>query len=150
MRTPISSPRCCSKQPWLRPSPLSFLDKPGLHVVCRAVLNEVSKCFPTMLWLKYMASFIVPFVFDRPMVDVARRAVLSEVSKRFPTMLFSVRSLNAPQARFGLVECLNHDMLQPYPVLHEKSGQLVSPPEVRHEICHAVASLSQEVLQCPS
>ena len=58
-----------------------------------------------------------------------RRALLSEVSKRFPTMLFTMRALEAPQTRFGLVECLGHDMLQPYPVLHEKGDHLVpSPP----------------------
>lgn len=27
------------------------------------------------------------------------------------------------RARLGLVECVNHDLLQPYPVLHEKSGK---------------------------
>lgn len=54
------------------------------------------------------------------------RGLLSEVSKRFPTMLFTIRALNLPQARFGLVECLGHDMLQPYPVLHERNGQLVA------------------------
>ena len=54
-----------------------------------------------------------------------RRTLFSEISKRFPTMPFSLRSLEAPNARFGLVECLNHGLLHPYPVLHEKPDQLV-------------------------
>ena len=30
------------------------------------------------------------------------------------------------QLRLGLVECVNHGLLQPYPVLHEKAGELVA------------------------
>ncbi len=30
------------------------------------------------------------------------------------------------QLRLGLVECLNHGLLHPYPVLHEKAGELVA------------------------
>lgn len=56
----------------------------------------------------------------------ASRALFSEVNKRFPTMPFALRSLEAAQARFGLVECLNHGLLHPYPVLHEKPDQLVA------------------------
>jgi hypothetical protein len=33
------------------------------------------------------------------------------------------RALEEKRARLGLVECVNHDLLQPYPVLHEKPGQ---------------------------
>lgn len=32
------------------------------------------------------------------------------------------RALEEKRARLGLVECVNHDLLEPYPVLHEKSG----------------------------
>ncbi|GAX82493.1 hypothetical protein CEUSTIGMA_g9920.t1 [Chlamydomonas eustigma] len=64
----------------------------------------------------------------------ASRAVFSEVNKRYPTMPFTLRALVegvdnkdlAKQMRLGMVECLNHQMLQPYPVLHEKPGDLVS------------------------
>ena len=64
----------------------------------------------------------------------ASRAVFSEVSKRYPSMPFSLRALVegvenkdlAKQMRLGMVECLNHQMLQPYPVLHEKTGDLVA------------------------
>ena len=54
------------------------------------------------------------------------RALFSEVNKRFPTMPFTLRAVEAEQKRFGLVECINHGLLHPYPVLHEKSGELVS------------------------
>jgi hypothetical protein len=30
------------------------------------------------------------------------------------------------QLRLGLVECLTHGLLHPYPVLHEKGGELVA------------------------
>lgn len=33
------------------------------------------------------------------------------------------RALEEKRARLGLVECVNHDLLQPYPVLHEKPGE---------------------------
>jgi hypothetical protein len=32
------------------------------------------------------------------------------------------RALEEKRARLGLVECMNHELLQPYPVLHEKQG----------------------------
>ncbi len=33
------------------------------------------------------------------------------------------RALEEKRARLGLVECVNHELLQPYPVLHEKLGE---------------------------
>nr|TKS13354.1 proliferation-associated protein 2G4-like [Populus alba] len=36
------------------------------------------------------------------------------------------RALEDKRARLGLVECVNHDLLQPYPVLHEKPGDYVA------------------------
>eukprot|EP00879_Flechtneria_rotunda_P015638 GHRR01016356.1.p1 GENE.GHRR01016356.1~~GHRR01016356.1.p1 ORF type:complete len:206 (+),score=84.99 GHRR01016356.1:675-1292(+) len=67
----------------------------------------------------------------------ASRAVFSEVNKKFPTMPFTVRALadsaegdakqlTEAQLRLGLLECLNHGLLHPYPVLHEKQGDLVA------------------------
>jgi curved DNA binding protein len=68
----------------------------------------------------------------------ASRAVFSEISKKAPTMPFTVRALvegaegeakqelSEGQLRLGLVECLNHSLLHPYPVLHEKQGDLVA------------------------
>lgn len=56
----------------------------------------------------------------------ASRIFFSEVIKKHPSMPFSLRGLEAKNARLGLVECVNHDLLQPYPVLHEKSNALVA------------------------
>ncbi|KAL6528596.1 ERBB-3 BINDING PROTEIN 1 [Orobanche minor] len=56
----------------------------------------------------------------------ASRFIFSEISQKFPIMPFSVRALEDKRVRFGLVECMNHDLLQPYPVLHEKPGELVA------------------------
>lgn len=36
--------------------------------------------------------------------------------------MLPLRALEEKRARLGLVECVNHELLQPYPVLHEKPG----------------------------
>ena len=56
----------------------------------------------------------------------ASRAVFSEISKRFSTMPFSLRALSTPGARLGVIECVNHYLLQAYPVLHERQGERVA------------------------
>ncbi|KAJ3682841.1 hypothetical protein LUZ60_013068 [Juncus effusus] len=56
----------------------------------------------------------------------ASRFIFSEISQKFPIMPFSARALEEKRARLGLVECVNHELLQPYPVLHEKPGDLVA------------------------
>jgi curved DNA binding protein len=62
----------------------------------------------------------------------ASRAVLSEINRKYPALPFTIRALLAEdkdlqkQLRLGLVECLNHGLLYPYPVMHEKQGDLVA------------------------
>ncbi|XP_020571748.1 ERBB-3 BINDING PROTEIN 1-like [Phalaenopsis equestris] len=56
----------------------------------------------------------------------ASRFIFSEINQKFPIMPFSARALEEKRARLGLVECVNHDLLQPYPVLHEKPGDIVA------------------------
>ncbi|CAA0835859.1 ERBB-3 BINDING PROTEIN 1 [Striga hermonthica] len=56
----------------------------------------------------------------------ASRFIFSEISQKFPVMPFTARALEDKRARLGLLECVNHDLLQPYPVLHEKPGDLVA------------------------
>lgn len=51
----------------------------------------------------------------------ASREVFSEINRRFPTMLFTSRSLDSGRARYGLVECVAHQLLQPYPVYYDRS-----------------------------
>ena len=48
----------------------------------------------------------------------ASRAVLSEVDNRFPVFPFSLRSLDEKTARVGVVECVNHNLLEEYPVIN--------------------------------
>ena len=50
----------------------------------------------------------------------ASRTVFNEITQRFPTMPFTLRALPGRETRLGLHECLNHALLHPYPVLHEK------------------------------
>ncbi|XP_074317521.1 ERBB-3 BINDING PROTEIN 1 [Silene latifolia] len=56
----------------------------------------------------------------------ASRFIFSEISQKFPIMPFTARALEEKRARLGLLECVNHDLLQPYPVLHEKTGDYVA------------------------
>eukprot|EP00475_Leptophrys_vorax_P036434 TRINITY_DN61570_c0_g1_i1.p1 TRINITY_DN61570_c0_g1~~TRINITY_DN61570_c0_g1_i1.p1 ORF type:complete len:391 (+),score=70.38 TRINITY_DN61570_c0_g1_i1:284-1456(+) len=56
----------------------------------------------------------------------ASRAIFSEINQKFAIMPFTARALETKAARLGLVECVNHDLLQPYPVLHEKPGDIVA------------------------
>jgi len=54
------------------------------------------------------------------------RLIFSEINQKFPIMPFTARAFEDKRARLGLVECVNHELLQPYPVLHEKPGDLVA------------------------
>ncbi|XP_074270713.1 ERBB-3 BINDING PROTEIN 1-like [Silene latifolia] len=56
----------------------------------------------------------------------ASRFIFSEINQKFPIMPFTARALEEKRARLGLVECVTHDLLQPYPVLHEKNGEFVA------------------------
>jgi hypothetical protein len=73
-----------------------------------------------------------------------QRVVLGAVTKRFPALPFTLRALTeveggaseaTKQLRLGLVECLAHGLLHPYPVLHEKGGELVAQVRVRVCVC---------------
>ncbi|XP_039013259.1 ERBB-3 BINDING PROTEIN 1-like [Hibiscus syriacus] len=52
------------------------------------------------------------------------RFIFSEINQKFPILPFTARALEEKRARLGLVECVNHDLLQPYPVLHEKPATI--------------------------
>ncbi|ODV90680.1 hypothetical protein CANCADRAFT_26191, partial [Tortispora caseinolytica NRRL Y-17796] len=55
------------------------------------------------------------------------RMVYSEVKKNFGTFPFSARSLNDyKKCRVGLQECQQHNLLVPYEVYEEKSGETVA------------------------
>ncbi|KAL8125825.1 hypothetical protein AgCh_013207 [Apium graveolens] len=50
-------------------------------------------------------------------------------------MPFTARALEEKQAHFGLVECVNHDLLQPYHVLHDKLGIATVHPKCQTRPC---------------
>lgn len=57
----------------------------------------------------------------------ASRAVLSDVDKKFGVMPFTLRYFDDEvKAKMGLKECVNHKLIEPFPVLHEKEGELVA------------------------
>eukprot|EP00242_Pyramimonas_sp_CCMP2087_P005987 CAMPEP_0198224746 /NCGR_PEP_ID=MMETSP1445-20131203/98154_1 /TAXON_ID=36898 /ORGANISM="Pyramimonas sp., Strain CCMP2087" /LENGTH=394 /DNA_ID=CAMNT_0043904013 /DNA_START=72 /DNA_END=1256 /DNA_ORIENTATION=- len=57
----------------------------------------------------------------------ASRFVFSEINKKYPTMPFCMRNIeDSGRAKLGLVECLSHELLHPYPVLYDKEGVVVA------------------------
>lgn len=58
--------------------------------------------------------------------------MFKEINTRFPALPFTFRELEgtssreASSSRLGVVECLSHGLLHPYPVMYEKSGELVA------------------------
>jgi len=57
----------------------------------------------------------------------AARVVLNEVNAKFPTFPFTLRGLeDEKQARLGIVECVRHDLMHPYPTLFDKPGEFVA------------------------
>lgn len=57
----------------------------------------------------------------------ASRVIFSEINKKFPTMPFTIRALeDERQAKLGVRECVQHQLLTPYPVLYERPGDFVA------------------------
>jgi len=57
----------------------------------------------------------------------ASRGLLSEVNSKFAALPFTLRALEDEQrARMGVTECVRHELLQPYPVLYERTGEFVA------------------------
>jgi len=54
------------------------------------------------------------------------RTLFNEINTKFPVLPFTLRALDDErQARMGIVECLKHELVYPYPVLFEKKGDHV-------------------------
>lgn len=57
----------------------------------------------------------------------ASRAFFSEVQKNAPTMPFTLRTVaDERQAKLGVRECVQHELLTPYPVLYERPETFVA------------------------
>ncbi|XP_033629045.1 proliferation-associated protein 2G4-like [Asterias rubens] len=57
----------------------------------------------------------------------ASRTLYSQVESKFSPMPFTLRALKEEgKARMGIVECLTHKVMEPYPVLYEKEGKVVA------------------------
>jgi curved DNA binding protein len=55
------------------------------------------------------------------------RAFFAETNKRFPSLCFSLRAFeDQTGAKVGVRECVDHELLVAYPVLEEKSGDIVA------------------------
>jgi methionine aminopeptidase len=55
------------------------------------------------------------------------RSFFTEVNKKYPTLPFSIRSFHeSTAAKVGVMECLQHDLINAYPVLIEKPGEIVA------------------------
>ncbi|GFT09780.1 proliferation-associated protein 2G4 [Nephila pilipes] len=57
----------------------------------------------------------------------ASRVFFSEVDKKFGNMPFTLRSFEEEKkARMGVIECVNHKLVEPFTVLYEKEGEFVA------------------------
>lgn len=56
----------------------------------------------------------------------ASRFILKEINSRFPTFPFTLRAFDDKRAKLGIVECTNHELVTPYPVLYERDGEYVA------------------------
>jgi curved DNA binding protein len=55
------------------------------------------------------------------------RQFFAEANKRFPSLPFCLRAFeDQTGAKVGVRECVDHDLMIPYPVLEEKSGEFVA------------------------
>lgn len=55
------------------------------------------------------------------------RKFFTEVERRFDAMAFNLRAFeDESKARLGIVECVKHELLQPFCVLSEKEGEFVA------------------------
>jgi len=59
----------------------------------------------------------------------AGRQLIHTINKEFPCFPFSLRHLPAEdlkKARLGMKSCVDHDLVQPFPVLSEKKGEFIA------------------------
>lgn len=57
----------------------------------------------------------------------ASRAFLNEAEKNYNLMPFNLRSFeDETKARLGVIECVKHDLVEPYPVYYEKEGEFIA------------------------
>lgn len=56
----------------------------------------------------------------------ASRAVFSDITKRCSFFPFTMRGMDEKKAKFGIRELITHQLVQGYPVLQEKSGEVVA------------------------
>jgi len=55
------------------------------------------------------------------------RDLYSKVTNKFGSMPFNLRSLeDLARAKMGVVECVNHEILEPFQVLYERDGEFVA------------------------
>ncbi|EQC27064.1 hypothetical protein SDRG_15074 [Saprolegnia diclina VS20] len=57
----------------------------------------------------------------------ASRYVFSEINSKFPTLPFTIRAFeDESQSRMGVVECVKHDLLTPFPILEGREGDHIA------------------------
>ena len=57
----------------------------------------------------------------------ASRAFFNEVQKKYPALPFTLRSFeDEKNAKMGIRECVNHNLVLPYQVLHERPGDKIA------------------------
>ncbi|KAI3990648.1 hypothetical protein MKX01_022948 [Papaver californicum] len=67
-----------------------------------------------------------PRLLDEKQITVYKKTVGESYHLKMKASRFS-SALEEKRARLGLVECVNHKLLQPYPILHQKFTILLMP-----------------------
>jgi len=56
----------------------------------------------------------------------ASRSTYAEIKKKFPVFPFNTRDVEEKTKHMGIIECVGHNLLHPYPVLKERDDELVA------------------------
>jgi len=56
----------------------------------------------------------------------ASRQIFGEIQKKYAVFPFNIRSLDPKVVNFAIKECAQHELVHPYPVLYEKTGDYVA------------------------
>merc|ERR1712083_1061253 len=53
------------------------------------------------------------------------RQILFQINKKYPRFPFTIRNFDEKKVKFGIKEIADHELVNPYPSVHERDGELV-------------------------
>jgi len=102
----------------LEPNKVYALDVVMSTGLGKAIRKDI---YPTTIYKRVVEN---QYQLKRP----SSREFLTKVNKLYPAYPFNLRNFqeNQSRARLGLKECLSHELLSDYPILHEKDGEFIA------------------------